>query len=596
MIVTCEVCSTSFNLSDELIKPSGTKVRCSKCKKVFSVYPPIAEEPSLELLTETSDINLGFSTAPSLFDLSQLDEHKTQEIAPSDHSSEAPSSPKEYLNVTEYDFTEIDKLIQLDKPDNAGTDRVGTDKVGTDNDLLSFPVDLSPEPSLSVSEPLVAQFPSEEPDNLLEMDLSDISLDQSVFMDRPDDLSSDLNTPTSDQSIEKQLTGMYLALQTKTESLESKPLDAPLDEFEKSIEMNFGAMSLLSPLDEETVYNQEMDIVGTGIKKSQETGSDLFLEDDLNGFNDIEDMDLSDIETLLEEQDAGKYMASLADGAGKFKRSDSLIVPAFSATETDKTLEMEEQFLTFDELQLDKSESESATLLEVKEPFSPAIEVLQPPSAPLRQKEPVIKQAEVVAEEKPFSTDAVMEEEPEEAPSAPKKGISPLVLVALILAVIAGLGYGGYVLLNSMGIPIPFISKPAPSKVQDPGNFKIKPFDISSKFVDNSKIGKFFVITGKVKNEYPAARGSIQVVGKLYTKDKVMAKEETVFCGNILSDVDLASAEPATIQERLQNRSGDNGANLKLAPGDAISFMIVFSSLPDNLEEFTLEVKASVAK
>ena len=591
MIVTCEVCSTSFNLSDELIKPSGTKVRCSKCKKVFSVYPPIAEEPSLELPTETSDINFGFSAAPSLFDLSKLDEHKTQEITPSDHSSEAPSSPKEYLDVTEYDFTEIDKLIQLDKPDTAGTDRVGKD-----NDLLSFPVDLSPEPSLSVIEPLVAQFPSEEPDNLLEMDFSDISLDQSVFMDRPDDLSSDLNTPPSDQSIEKQLTGMYMALQTKTGSLESKPLEAPLDEFEKSIEMNFGAMSLLSPLDEETAYNQEMDIAGTGIKKSQETGSDLFLEDDLNGFNDIEDMDLSDIETLLEEQDANKYIASLADGAGKFKRSDSLIVPAFSATETDKTLEMEEQFLSFDELQLDKDESESAALLEVKEPFSPALEILEPPSAPLRQKEPVIKKAEVVAEEKPFSTDTVMEEEPEEAPSAPKKGISPMVLVALILAVIAGLGYGGYILLNSMGIPIPFISKPAPSKVQDPGNFKIKPFDISSKFVDNSKIGKFFVITGKVKNEYPAARGSIQVVGKLYTKDKAMAKEETVFCGNFLSDVDLASAEPATIQERLQNRSGDNGANLKLAPGDVISFMIVFSSLPDNLEEFTLEVKASVAK
>ena len=592
MIVTCEVCSTSFNLSDELIKPSGTKVRCSKCKKVFSVYPPIAEEPSLELLTETSDINFGFSAAPSLFDLSKLDDHKTQEITPSDHSSETPSSRKEYLNVTEYDFTEIDKLIHLDNPDNASTD-----KVGTDNDPLSFPVDLSPAPSLSVIEPLIAQFPSEEPDNLLEMDLSDISLDQSVFMDRPDDISSDLNMPPSDQSIEKQLTGMYLALQTKTESLESKPLEAPLlDEFEKSIEMNFGAMSLLSPLDEETAYHQEVDIAGTGIKKSQEIGSDLFLEDDLNGFNDIEDMDLSDIETLLEEQDANKYIASLADGVGKFKRSDSLIVPAFSATETDKTLEMEEQFLTFDELQLDKAESESATLLEVKEPFSPAIEIPEPPSAPLRQKEPVIKQAEVVAEEKPFSTDTVIDEEPEEAPSAPKKGLSPMVLVALILAVIAGLGYGGYILLNSMGIPIPFISKPAPSKVQDPGNFKIKPFDISSKFVDNSRIGKFFVITGKVKNEYPTARGSIQVVGKLYTKDKAVAKEETVFCGNILSDIDLASAEPATIQERLQNRSGDNGANLKLAPGDVVPFMIVFSSLPDNLEEFTLEVKASVAK
>ena len=365
MIVTCEVCSTSFNLSDELIKPSGSKVRCSKCKKVFSVYPPIAEEPSLELPIETSDINLGFSTVPPLFDFSQLDEQEAQKITPSDHSSEARSSPKEYLDITEYDFTEIDKLIQLDKPDNAGTDKLETDKLETDNDLLFFPGDIAPEPSLSVIEPLVAQFPSEEPDNLLEIDLSDISLDQSVFMDLMDDLDSDLTTPPSDQSIEKQLTGMYMALQTKTESFESKPLEAPLDEFEKSLEMDIGAVSLLSPSDEEASYNREMDIAETKNKKSQETESDLFLEDDLNGFNDVEDMDLSDIETLLEEQDDSKYIASLADGAGRLKRSDSVIVPAFSATETDNTVEMEEQFLTFDELQLDKDESESATLLEV---------------------------------------------------------------------------------------------------------------------------------------------------------------------------------------------------------------------------------------
>ena len=48
MIVTCEACFTSFNVNDELIKASGPKVRCSKCHKVFKVYPPIPEdiEPS----------------------------------------------------------------------------------------------------------------------------------------------------------------------------------------------------------------------------------------------------------------------------------------------------------------------------------------------------------------------------------------------------------------------------------------------------------------------------------------------------------------------------------------------------------------------
>jgi len=575
MIVTCEACSTRFNLKDELLKPSGTKVRCSKCHKVFRVYPPITEEFSLAPPAETPDINLEISSNPPSFEFSQLNEHEALKITLSDHSSKTSSSPKEYLDMTEYDFTEIDKLIQSDKPDNSEFHE-------SENDLLILPEDLAPESSVSGVEPPGAQVSSEEMDKLLEIDLSNLSLD---------DLGSDLQASPSDQNFENQLTGMDLTLDTKTASSESKSLEVSLDDFEKSLEMNFADISLMSPADEKTAPDLKMDVAETETEKGHKAKEDLFSEDELSGFNDIEDLDLSDIDTLLEERDADKFTTSLSNGTENFKRSESLIVPASSDIETDMALEMEDQYLTFDELQLDKEESESATLLEVKESFPQAIEKPEPPMDASLQKESNIHNAESGDEEKPLSTDAVVEEEPQ---SAPKKGISPLMIVALILAVIAGLIYGGYTLMNSMGIPIPFISKPVPSKVQDPGNFRIKPFDISSRFIDNTKIGKFFIITGKVKNEYPATRGSIQVIGKLYTKDKAMAKAETVFCGNIISDIDLANAEPAIIQERLQNRSGDNGTNEKVAPGDAIPFMIVFSNLPDNLEEFTLEVKASV--
>ncbi len=578
MIVTCEACSTRFNLKDELLKPSGTKVRCSKCHKVFRVYPPITEEFSLAPPAETPDINLEISSNSPSFEFSQLNEHEALKITLSDHSSKTSSSPKEYLDMTEYDFTEIDKLIQSDKPDNSEFHE-------SENDLLILPEDLAPESSVSGVEPPGAQISSEEMDKLLEIDLSNLSLD---------DLGSDLQASPSDQNFENQLTGMDLTLDTKTASSESKSLEVSLDDFEKSLEMNFADISLMSPADEKTAPDLKMDVAEAETEKGHKAKDDLFSEDELSGFNDIEDLDLSDIDTLLEERDADKFTTSLSNGTENFKRSESLIVPASSDIETDMALEMEDQYLTFDELQLDKEESESATLLEVKESFPQAIEKPEPPVDASLQKESNIHNTESGDEEKLLSTDAVVEEEPEEAQSAPKKGISPLMIVALILAVIAGLIYGGYTLMNSMGIPIPFISKPVPSKVQDPGNFKIKPFDISSRFIDNTKIGKFFIITGKVKNEYPATRGSIQVIGKLYTKDKAMAKAETVFCGNIISDIDLANAEQAIIQERLQNRSGDNGTNEKVAPGDAIPFMIVFSNLPDNLEEFTLEVKASV--
>jgi serine/threonine-protein kinase len=43
MIVKCEKCQVAFNLNDSLIKPEGSKLRCSKCKHIFTVYPPSPE-------------------------------------------------------------------------------------------------------------------------------------------------------------------------------------------------------------------------------------------------------------------------------------------------------------------------------------------------------------------------------------------------------------------------------------------------------------------------------------------------------------------------------------------------------------------------
>lgn len=47
MIVTCDECESEFNLEESLIKEEGSKVRCSVCKHVFTVYrqePEAVEE------------------------------------------------------------------------------------------------------------------------------------------------------------------------------------------------------------------------------------------------------------------------------------------------------------------------------------------------------------------------------------------------------------------------------------------------------------------------------------------------------------------------------------------------------------------------
>lgn len=42
MIIQCDKCHVNFNVPDQLVKPEGSKLRCSQCKHVFKVFPPQA--------------------------------------------------------------------------------------------------------------------------------------------------------------------------------------------------------------------------------------------------------------------------------------------------------------------------------------------------------------------------------------------------------------------------------------------------------------------------------------------------------------------------------------------------------------------------
>ncbi len=176
-----------------------------------------------------------------------------------------------------------------------------------------------------------------------------------------------------------------------------------------------------------------------------------------------------------------------------------------------------------------------------------------------------------------------------------KKGMSKSLVFLLIIAILGGGGYGTYYLLNQNGIDIPFLSDYLKPKVQDPGNLKLTTYDINSKFVDNSSVGKLFVISGKVKNGYAENRGMISLVGRIFSTGKVAVHQEDVYCGNIMSDLELANLEWDKIKARLSNRLGDNRSNVKIEPGKSIPFMVVFSGLPEDLEEFTIEVTGSTS-
>ena len=45
MFITCQECNTTFRLDERLLKPAGSKVRCSQCQNMFIAYP-LAPQPA----------------------------------------------------------------------------------------------------------------------------------------------------------------------------------------------------------------------------------------------------------------------------------------------------------------------------------------------------------------------------------------------------------------------------------------------------------------------------------------------------------------------------------------------------------------------
>ena len=172
-------------------------------------------------------------------------------------------------------------------------------------------------------------------------------------------------------------------------------------------------------------------------------------------------------------------------------------------------------------------------------------------------------------------------------------------MVPLVILLLLALLFG----INAMGVSSPCLSNlniPLWSGggplANDPGSARIKTVDIDSKFITNKKSGRLFVITGEILNQYDNARGFIQIKGNIYASGGQLVETKSVYCGNFLSDKDLAAKPFADIQRYLTNKLGAGGAGtLKVGPGKTLPFMIVFADLPNDLEEFSVEIIDSAA-
>ncbi|MFC1892160.1 DUF3426 domain-containing protein [Thermodesulfobacteriota bacterium] len=75
MIVKCEECKSEFNLDGTKLKESGSKVRCSVCESVFTVYPQKSDEVPEGDIVQDDDLEETVELdSPPLFDDGELEE------------------------------------------------------------------------------------------------------------------------------------------------------------------------------------------------------------------------------------------------------------------------------------------------------------------------------------------------------------------------------------------------------------------------------------------------------------------------------------------------------------------------------------------
>lgn len=109
--------------------------------------------------------------------------------------------------------------------------------------------------------------------------------------------------------------------------------------------------------------------------------------------------------------------------------------------------------------------------------------------------------------------------------------------------------------------------------------------EIAGMFVENSKEGELFIVSGTAKNISNSPVSNIELLGKLYNKQGISIDEQAAFCGNKITEEELKNLNFTEIHKRMTNTE-----NSMIKPGEKVSFSIVFNSLDKSMNEFTVNV------
>lgn len=162
---------------------------------------------------------------------------------------------------------------------------------------------------------------------------------------------------------------------------------------------------------------------------------------------------------------------------------------------------------------------------------------------------------------------------------------SPLAYV-LLFVVAAGAVFGAMYYLKGRTPGF----KPSPG---DKGIDLLNLLGMKSYFVTNRDAGTLFVVSGKLRNEYPVARRRVRLRLRIYTEDSKVATEKVFFAGGSLTREEAGKLKLGQIKKRTEKAgAGPQGVVL---PSRVIPFAVVVDSLPklSKLGDYSLELVSS---
>jgi predicted Zn finger-like uncharacterized protein len=483
MIIQCEQCQTRFKLDDSKVADKSLKVRCARCKNVFTVAGPQGTPEDVASFLENT---------PAF----QVEE-------------ELDNVPEPALEAT----LSFDAESQAEEDSSEGSNLF--DSFSFDADEEQTP----PEPPQSADDDSDFSFPS--------ADSTDTS-DQVETQKEPDDLD-------------------FGAFDFGDDS------DAADDSAGADQTMNF---------DNTSVTKEH-----TATPAKKEFGGLDFSGDDMFG----------DVASTTTEDEASE---SISFDLGMDGFADSMGVESSASSQKTSTATQDlasENPFSLDDIDFGDELTSVAVQQVSTEELKPSQELL---FAPLAQTTPLFDIGADTLQKSPVSS--AQEELPPLSISSRRKE-SPRVSGMLVFMgiMIAGLvifySYWGFVTLTEDKGKI----------TQETGRITVR--SVEATFIKNKKAGDLLVITGEAVNEFGKPRAAIQIKGIVFGANGEEVSSKTAFGGNPLSKEQLSTLTMDKIEAAMANQFGDSLANMEVAPGDAIPFMIVIPKPAADATDYGVE-------